>query len=163
MSDLRAAVREFAATSDLSDPAEIAEAMLADTTAAVRKAWLSEALPSVVREVISSQRNSVLNSTFRAPRRMPSRSAKVSGVRDWWTALMEQRIAVGEEWKPFGDLTADDLDVVVAVREQKAERTLAQAQKYRTLQGLLSQHGVSLVRDLPADVLQSIGIQAVAA
>ncbi|GGF38791.1 hypothetical protein [Williamsia phyllosphaerae] len=161
--ELRAAVREFAANSNLSDPAEIADAMLLGVTAATRKAWLAEALPVVVSHVLSSQRNTVLNQAFRSPRRMPSKSAKVAGVRDWWSQLMDQRIAIGAEWKPLGDCTADNLVQIVALRRERAAQVNSQADKYDTLLGLLSTYRVATVRELPADAVQSAGIEGLAA
>ncbi|ATW60828.1 hypothetical protein SEA_BENTHERDUNTHAT_58 [Gordonia phage BENtherdunthat] len=155
-------IRSVLAESEAADPAVVAEEVLAGASAAERKAWLSQILPRFVADVMRSERNTALNHSARPGRRMPSASAKVAGVRDWWTKFLEARISVGEDWKSVGDLTAEDLSTVVAERRDQAARIHTQADRYEALAELLARHKVSRVRELPSDVVLASGV-AVAA
>lgn len=155
-------VRAVLAESEATSPDVIAEQVLSGSSAAERKAWLAHILPSYVADVMRSERNAALNQAARPGRRTPSASAKVAGVRDWWTKFLESRISVGAEWKSVGDLTAEDLSVVVAERRDQAARILTQADRYEALIELLTTHRVSCVRELPSDVVLAAGV-AVAA
>lgn len=151
-------IRELLASTDIADPEVVAERMLSASTAAERKEWLSVVLPPYVASMMRADRNSALNHVARTPRRMPSASAKVAGVRDWWSKFIESRIAVGDEWKAVGDLTAEDLASVAQVRRDQAARLHTQADRYETLIGLLADHGVAVVRELPSDVVLAAGL-----
>jgi hypothetical protein len=155
-------IRAVLADSDANDPHAVAEQVLDGSTATERKAWLASVLPAYVSDVMRSDRNAALNQAARPSRRMPSASAKVAGVRDWWTKFIESRIAVGAEWKSVGDLTAEDLAKVVAERRDQAARIHTQADRYESLIGLLGRHGAACVRELPSDVVLASGV-AVAA
>lgn len=151
-------IRAVLAESDAVDPAAVAEEVLSGASAADRKAWLGQMLPSYVADVMRSERNTALNHSARPARRMPSASAKVAGVRDWWTKFLEARISVGEQWKSVGDLTAEDLSTVVAERRDQAARIHTQADRYEALAELLTRHRVSCVRELPSDVVLAAGV-----
>ena len=159
----RQAIRALLAESGESSPEVLAELLIAGASAAERRQWLAEVLPHFVADVARSERNRAANESFATPsRRMPSRSAKVAGIRDWWAEFLASRIAVGDTWKPVGDLTADDLGVVARVRRDKAAATIAQAEKYETLAGLLTEYRVATVRELPSSAVQSAGIRGAA-
>lgn len=155
-------IREVLAETSESDPKALAELVLKGSRSMDRRAWLDEALPHFIADVMRSDRNQAANAAFRPPRRMPTRSSKVAGIRDWWAEFLASRIAVGETWKPVGDLTAADLASVAQVRRDKAAATIAQAEKYETLAGLLDEYGVETVRELPSDAVLSAGIRGAA-
>ncbi|QZD97563.1 hypothetical protein SEA_LONELYBOI_45 [Gordonia phage LonelyBoi] len=151
-------IRAVLADSEAADPAVIAEEVLAGASAAERKAWLEQVLPRFVADVLRTERNTALNHSASPSRRMPSASAKVSGVRDWWTKFLDARIAVGEQWKTVGELTAEDLSAVVAERRDQAARINTQADRYEALITLLATHSVDCVRELPSDVVLAAGL-----
>lgn len=156
---LRQRIRELTEAQSISDPHELAQTLCVQSTAAERKDWLTEALPSYIATVMRSDRNAALNQVANRPsRRMPSKSAKVAGIRDWWTTFIESRISVGGDWKPVGDLTVEDLMKVVAERREQAARIHTQADRYETLLGLLDSHGVETVAELPSDVVLATGL-----
>lgn len=155
-------IRDALSNSDASDPSAVSQQLLAASTAAERKEWLAVVLPRYVADVMRNERNSALNQTATTSRRMPSKSAKVAGVRDWWTKFIESRIAVGGEWMAVGELTAEDLLIVVAERREQAARINTQADRYDALIGLLHHHGVTTVAELPSDVVLATGLAAAA-
>lgn len=150
-------IRDLLSTSEVTDPASVAEQMIEGSTAATRKEWLAAVLPSYVASVMRADRNTALNHVAN-PRRTPSASAKVAGIRDWWTKFIESRIAVGDHWKAVGDLDADDLASVALARREQAAKLHTQADRYETLIGLLADHGVAVVRELPSDVVLATGL-----
>lgn len=150
-------IRAVLAESEATSPDAIAEQVLSGSSAADRKEWLAQVLPRFVADVMRSDRNTALNHSANPGRRTPSASAKVAGVRDWWTKFLESRISVGAEWKSVGDLTAEDLSAVVAERRDQAARIHTQADRYEALIELLGRHGASCVRELPADVVLASG------
>lgn len=157
----RRASQEVVAQSGLSDPREIAERMVESASDEQREAWLMESLPKLVADVLRSDRNHALvEAELPTPkkkgRRMPSRSAKVAGVRDWWAQFLESRISVGGSWKPVGEMTADDLHVVVAERRAHAAATVAQADRFAAILALMSEYGAATVADLPRASVEQV-------
>ncbi len=152
---LRHAIREVAATSSLNNPHEIADKVIASTTAQQRKDWLAEILPSFVADVLRNDRNDALNASSSGSK-ASARSAKVAGVRDWWAAFLAARISVNGHWKAVGDLDADDLQTVVAERREAAAKINAQADRYEHLLSLLATHGVATVAELPRDAVEAV-------
>ena len=151
---LRHAIREVAATLSLNNPHEIADKVIESTTAQQRKDWLAEILPSFVADVLRNDRNDALNASSGS--KASARSAKVAGVRDWWAAFLAARISVNGHWKAVGDLSADDLQVVVAERREAAAKINAQADRYEHLLSLLATHGVATVAELPRDAVEAV-------
>ena len=159
--NLRAHIKATLDSTTLSDPHDVAALVLKDSTAAQRKEWVEEILPAYVADVMRDGRNRSLNHAM--GRRTPTKSAKVAGVRDWWSKLLDSRISVGEQWKPVGDCTAEDLALVIEARRQKARQINAQADKYEVLLGLLARHNASTIRELPSDAVLFAGIEGLAA
>lgn len=142
-----------------SDPHVIATQMLASASVADRKAWVEATLPAYIATMMRTERNQALNQVAAPPsRRMPSASAKVAGVRDWWAQFLAARIVVDGTWKAVGDLDGGDLAAVVASRREQASKLHTQADRYEMLADLLVSHGVSTVRDLPSDVVLAAGL-----
>ena len=137
---IRERIRDVVSTSSIVDPHNIAAKLIESATASDRADWLAEVLPRYVGDVLRNDRNSLISESAIAPR--PVRSAKVAGVRDWWHKFTTSTIAVDGTWKAMGELTADDLAVVVAERRDHAAATLRQADRFECLAGLLVTHGV---------------------
>lgn len=60
------------------------------------------------------------------------------------------------EWKHYGDCGEADLLVMVRSRRTKAEELASEADHYEKVVGLLREHDVEKVRDLPDDVLRDL-------
>lgn len=158
---LRTRVAGVLASSSISDPTAIAEKLIESASDHEREAWLSQSLPKLIADVMRSDRNHALveaelPAASGKGRRMPSRSAKVSGVRDWWAQFLASRIAVAGSWKPVGDMTADDLHVVIADRRAHAAATIAQADRFAAILELMSKHGAATVADLPRESVEQV-------
>lgn len=146
-------------SSSLSDPREIADKIIESATAAEKREWLVEVLPSIVAEVMRLERNQAMSMAHES--RRPVRSAKVAGVRDWWSKFLESRIPVEGVWKPVGELDAADLRSVIAEREKLAAEITAQAARFAHLLSLLAEFKVATVAELPRDAVAAV--EAVAA
>lgn len=168
MSDfnLRQLVRDVLTSSTMADPRDLAAEVFHRIDPADYSAGLTQCLPDIVREQIRMSRNAVtpaalaeLPSIVReAPRRLPARSAKVEGIRDWWKERLRERLSVGPnaaDWRMLGDCSAADLDFAAADRRTIAAKTLAKAAEYAELAEAVRVAGVERVRDLPADVLRA--------
>lgn len=142
-------------SSSLSDPREIADKIIESATAAEKREWLDEVLPSIVAEVMRLERNHAMSMAHES-RRRPVRSAKVAGVRDWWSKFLESRIPVDGVWKPVGELDAADLRSVIAEREKLAAEITAQAARFAHLLSLLAEYKVATVAELPRDAVAAV-------
>lgn len=60
------------------------------------------------------------------------------------------------EWKHYGDCTEADLLTMVTSRRDKADELVSEAEHYEKVLGLLREHDVQTVRDLPEDVLYEL-------
>lgn len=113
------------------------------------KAVTAQNAPVVLQETVSG-----------APASQPvARSSKVAAYQAMGLKWLESSLYTSQDprgWKAIGDCTFDDLMFAVRNRRDQARRTLARAEQYETLAGLLRVHGVDRVRDLPADVLRGI-------
>ena len=151
---VRTHIRQVIESSSLSDPHDIAAKVIESASRAEQREWLAEALPSMVVEVMRLDRNRAMSMTHEA--RRPVRSAKVAGVRDWWSKFLESRIAVDGVWKPVGELDAADLRSVIAEREKLAAEITAQAGRYAHLLSLLAEFKVATVAELPRDAVAAV-------
>ena len=157
---VRSHIKHVIESSSLSDPHEIAEKVIESATPHEKRGWLAEVLPSIVAEVMRLDRNQAMSMAHES--RRPVRSAKVAGVRDWWSKFLESRIAVEGVWKPVGELDAADLRSVIAEREKLAAEITAQAARYSHLLSLLTEYKVATVAELPRDAVAA-AVGAVAA
>ncbi len=147
--NLRALVRECVRSSITADPGLIATIVFSQIADEDHAEALDQALREIVREVIREER---MRTQITSPQ--VGASAKVQGIRDHWQRALRDQIYVAEgEWKFLGDCTQDDLMFAAEQRREQASRLRAKAAQYDVLRGLLDEHGVKQVRDLPADVL----------
>lgn len=153
---LRQVVREVLDTSLLSDPRELAVEVFTRIGATQRAEALQQALTVVVRQVISEQRHVThIADPTRVQRPTTSSGPTRAGmVREWWQRSLRDRIHVGQSnWKPLGDCTYDDIVFAAEERREQASRNNAKARQYQFLAGLLTDHDVKRVRDLPVETL----------
>lgn len=149
---LRQRVRELQASTELSDPRDIADRIIADLTPHERTFALAEALPPYVRECLGASR-------MHARMPAPSSSAKVGAIRAWGERLLALSVDVsgeGGEWKRLADCTRDELLVVASYRRKQAERNVATAVQYEKLAARLDEADVATVADLTADDLADV-------
>lgn len=158
--DLRALIHEVAAESgpDLEVVTKEVRRRIPDN--AVEDA-LDQALPTLVYKVArtggvpSQEVPEPQEINARGAARKPVRSSKVAALRSYpWERHLREWVSVGkDEFKFFGDCTADDLSYAAEVRFQLAEANRAHGERMMTARELLVEHGVSTVRELPPDTL----------
>jgi hypothetical protein len=161
--NLRTDVKSVLASTSLTDPGEVADKVAESMPANALRAALRVTLRSYVRQIMSEERTSSADQTSTGSGQRTSdaqsrsaaagRSSKVRAIRDGWKRHLEDRVHVGSEWMLLGDCTHDNLIALATEREEIAAKTEAWAQHYRRLAGLVAEHGVAQVRDLPAEVL----------
>lgn len=118
------------------------------TTAAAAPVCRQPLLPPISRP------SSIQAENIDRPR--PNRSAKVAGIRDWWTEMLAARVHVGESrWKPLGECGVKELEFAERERRAQAERHLTNAKMYLRLRQLLDEHEVSTVAELPSDAVKA--------
>lgn len=151
---LRALIRQCVDETETTDPEIIVKEVLARLDPADYADHLRLLLRAAVREVWSDQR------THAFDRPTPARSSKVDAIRDV-RALLNSTINLGgSEFKRLGDCGTADLLAACAVMRQLAATHARRASTYESIAGLLAQHRVKRVEDLPADVLARIGGQS---
>ncbi len=165
--NLRAIVREVLDSSALTDPGALAK----EVSERVHDEHLREAFEEMIRTYVT---NTITGGRKLFPRqaggslhetptpmgggksRPVGRSSKVAGIREAWREALRQRVSIGpapEDWKFLADCDDDDLAFAETVRREVAARNLANADQFKTLRGLLAEHGKKHVRDLPDSVL----------
>lgn len=169
-----------------ADPRSIAELVADRIPEDVKQQVLLSALTWRVRSVMSQDRNTALSHAFTpAPAarpaqpavcrpsllpptsrpssiqaesidHRPNRSAKVAGIRDWWSDMLASRVHVGDkQWKPLGECGVKELQFAETERRDQAERHLKTAKMYLRLRQLLDEHEVSTVAELPSDAVKA--------
>lgn len=153
---LRGLIAQVLDETDIIDPREVAVKVAAMIPPEQQHALLIAALVADVRATMGDRRNRAMSNAL-APR--PNRSAKVSGIRDWWAEMMAARVHVGgSRWVTLGQCGDEELAFAEQERRADAERELQRADMYAQLRKLLRKHKVSTVADLPR-----MDVQAVAA
>lgn len=76
-------------------------------------------------------------------------SAKVTGIRDWWTGFLTQEVQVGTRSKVMADCTAEDLEALARARMGTAQRMAKNARGMAALASQMKESGARTVKDLP--------------
>ncbi len=147
---------------DVSDPHEMAEIILADLSDLPRESLLevlAEMLPGHVRvcfhghQVIRTESHRGGNGhNMHEPQSglaIPSRWDRIS------TALREP-ICPGGEWKAFGDCTHADLLLLIEERRKMAAECNSKAERYSEFARRMAKCGAVHVRDLPMKDIQEV-------
>lgn len=161
MSKLHVTLKHVLATTTLTDPKDLAEAVTARLDPEDLDPALQEALVYWVRSHTARSRDGVpdelIGSTTGGTRnlevvtattRKPNRSAKVAGIRDWWQSFITERVNVDGVWKLTGDCTVEDIEALAASRREIASRNLSHADRYQALAARMRSEGVETVQDL---------------
>lgn len=178
--NLRHLVRDVMASTTMADPSDIADEVSRRIGDADLRIALNQAMRGFVREEITRQRprsiedhvapnapqhlaavpptethEPPVHRAIKAPQ-PPTRSAKVAGIRDWWSTELRKPYHVGEKrWLALGDCGFDDLMYAAAERRDHAQRNASRATALTQLAGAVAAAGVARVRDLPADTLRT--------
>ncbi|OKI16542.1 hypothetical protein [Streptomyces sp. CB03911] len=177
--NLRSLVREVLGGTTMTDPTQIAREVDRRISEDDCRDALRQALRGYVREEITRMRRHhdveepVAQATLvsnvtpmasggaggpSAPVRTvkPVRSAKVAGIREWWSSKLLEPYHVGEKvYRRLGDCSFEDLLFAAAERREHAARNAARAEWFEQLAETVRAAGVSRVRDLSTDVLQA--------
>lgn len=151
--DLSALVREVANGSVSPHPEAIAKEVLSRIARGQEHAALEQSLIGYVRQCVSRTRAHIPVQHSSGPPK-PNSSWKVTGIREAWRKALRTSINVGpQSYKFLADCTADDLTYAEQNRRAHAARNVAAAEEFAGLRGLLVQHGVATVAELPEPVL----------
>lgn len=163
--DLRAVIREVAASTDAVSPDEIAEQVLHKLTRSQVRAALMVTLPNYVRIAVSvrtSQSHPVgvdpQDATgdpepIRDSRPGVNRNTRATRVAAWFAVKRTERLHVGDDWKRFGACTADDLRVVAKRRGEQAADILAEQQRWADRAADMDANDWATVDDVPDDAM----------
>ena len=142
--DLNALVRDALAEWHEPDPSVVARRLLLTIPAERHAEALEVCLRDRVRIVIGQQRMHVRESQRGNSRAGRSRWERHGPVFD----ALSQPYSVNGEWKPFGELTADDCDVLAADYARRAAEQAAMDDRFRKLARLLRSRDCARVADL---------------
>ncbi|WP_141576187.1 hypothetical protein [Actinomadura sp. WMMA1423] len=85
-------------------------------------------------------------------------SRKGAEIRDGWQRHLDAEYPVQAGYKKLGDCTYEDLYFLAAERDKQAESLKAHGRYFRGLAGLLVDHDVKTLRELPVEVqMQAVG------
>lgn len=153
----RVLISSVLAETDITDPREVAAKVAAMIPPQQVEQILVDALVADVRTVMGARRNAALENALAPRPANPARSAKVSGIRDWWSEMLAARVHVGGgQWVTLGDCGDDELAFAEAERRADAERELRRADMYTQLRKLLRKHKARTVAALPVDVVRAV-------
>lgn len=145
------AVRDILATTGLSDPAAIALELLHRVPSYNQGAALAQALPPYVRQRLAAER---ALTTPHGARSVLVRSAKVSGITEWWRIVLNDRVSTANGWKTLGECTRADLEYLEKGLRGSAAKLTAKAEHYRRLRECLEEHA-------PTAQVRSLSKQAI--
>lgn len=154
--DIRQAIREVLATTDLVDPGDIAARVAADVPGREIRAVLAVVLRDFVRIELHGYGRRAESGRDNAAVPQPARSAKVSAIRTWARLLRKPVAVEGNAWKQFGECTLEDLGFLAEDRRQNAAESVAAAERFEKYAAALAERDVETVAALPDDVIASI-------
>lgn len=170
---IRKIFNEVLEETDLTDPHSIADEMERRITPEDKDQILHETVHQYAVNSVSDSRKGVPPELLegmappqvRAPAKLTPvhprptavRSAKVAGVRDWWTSFVNERVQVNGEYKLMGACTVPDIEIMVLDRRDRAARLSAHADKFEALAAQMRATGAVTVKDLDRErVKQSL-------
>jgi hypothetical protein len=99
----------------------------------------------------NGQHSAALHSVSAVPRTPPTQSRKVTAAREQLLNIPYNVPPGSHDWKPLGDMTADDLAAVAQSRRQQAQTLNAKADHLLRVRDALVETGAVRVRDLPVE------------
>ncbi|GAA0200141.1 hypothetical protein [Glutamicibacter creatinolyticus] len=136
--------RQIIATTSLTDPEDIALAVLDRTPDSELRAAYLQVLRGAVRTAIHME-NMVASTVTPV---VPNRSSRVAAIRESHISYYDQRVFASGEWKMLGECTVDDVLDLAAQRREVAERNSAKAAEFEQLAARMTAAGVAVARDL---------------
>lgn len=149
---LRDVVRDVLRGTDLVDPQDIADEVLRRIKPADQKAALRQALLAFVRQVNSETRTAVAIVDPSTQAVLVRRNMKLEARSMRAQALRDRYHVPNVGMKMLADMTGPDLLAAADYRDEQARRNEAKARQLRVLAGVLTDHGVTKVSDLPVEV-----------
>lgn len=162
--DLRALIHDVIDTADDVNIDALAVVVMARIPAVDRKVALTQALPIVIRNVITRDRVPVPAAApvvdqprDEAPARALGRSARVTRVREYWQRALHDvyTVAPGVN-KRLAALNADELTYAADIRERHGLAVLANAARLLALRDAVKTAGVTTVGDLDDGTLADL-------
>lgn len=164
--DLRAAIRHLLDTTNLSDPREVAQKLLADMDTATRALAFEQVAETVVSVFITRDRNrsasaedgAADDSLTDSPQGQGSRSAKTRAdrIRQWWRAELRKRYRGAEEWLMLGEFSPVDHEYAAQERRDRAAAITARADWHESCAKAMRDHDADRFDDLPDAVLEDL-------
>lgn len=170
--DLRALVKSVCDTSSLTNDDDLTKEVLAQIDEADEHDALQQALLVYVRRFVSRDHRPLAFPSDSpgdqaggdaqkypvAGGPIPFRSRKVSSIRSGWQSQLQARYNVGHKTRKFfGDCTLDDLAFIAKHRREFAAANLRTADYVDSIAELMRQAGAETVRELPEDVINTLG------
>lgn len=154
MFDPHSTARQVLTTTNLTDPADIADAVFDRTPeAAIRDAY-RHLLRRVALDAIRMDRMTANEADpVVEPRRAPNRSPKVAAIRARHSQYLAQRVFALGVWKQLGDCTLEDVLDLAAQRREVAAQNAAQAERFEALAARMRTSGAGTVAALGAEAV----------
>lgn len=159
--DLRHVIRTLGAVDP--DPGHVAERVLEQISDVEARVVAGVTLRDYVRRVLSLPNVPVVDSDESKPtltmldgRRTSSWKVRATQNQRLEAILNKSVYGAQGEWKHYGDCSEADLLTMVKSRRDKADELISEGEHYEKVLGLLREHDVEKVRDLPEDVLHEL-------
>lgn len=142
--------RQVVATTDLTNPDDIADAVYERTPEdAIHDAYRL-ILRNTAREAIhqTNMSASAVPAPQSEPRRQPNKSSKVAAIKDSHTNYYDQRVFANGDWKLLRHCTREDVLDLAAHRQAIADRNTAKAAEFHAIHDRMVRAGVEFAGDL---------------
>ena len=161
---LRGILNDVLKTTDLTDPHEIAQAILKRVPESQHVEVLHLLMVDYVRHYLGAQRTSaklpplsalpkVITSHHAGGVKSKSTSPKVTAIREGWQRHLRERISIGNgAYRLLEQCTYDDLMHAAKQREKIADANKAWARRFHAYAALLTEFDVKTFGELPAEV-----------
>lgn len=150
-------IRELLATTELTDPAEVAEAALAEMSEEDKAEALRPLMREAARQAMGAQRSGRASDAPVQIERTPLKSRKLASARTFAARFLSHRFYAGEAgWKLLADATSTDLVAAAQERRSLAEANAREADWYEKLSKALETHQATTLSELPAEVLTEL-------
>lgn len=154
---VRDRVRELLADTDLSDPHDIADALLGQLKGRSTRDALAECLPQYVRIVLARERWSDRPDLAKEQADAHHDAARSSRSSKWAAArsLFRQPIYAGQ-WRQLGELTVEEITWLVDDRDRQAKELMIARDRWSALRDLMTRRKASKVAELPEDEVAEV-------
>lgn len=172
--DLRAAIRVVLDSTDLSDPSDVAQCLLAGMDTATRALAFEQVAEMVVSHHMTLDRHRRQPAegkvdtepsahpgpphiaTVVQPQAARSVSSRADRIRQWWRAELRKRYRGAEEWLLLGEFSPVDHEYAAHERRDRAAAITAYADWHEMCAKAMRDHGADRFGDLPDAVLEDL-------